>query len=182
MKLSKEDADLFYKLWFSLLDYVNRKWRISDELPTHMYETDRLDPSEVKKVANHLYSDVTVIDEYLAEHTDMPPEHRELVSSWKRRVSGSFLVERHLKKGTIFMSGENNDVYQVVGLISSWEEILHDRPMPVLLDATLLPFRDVIISDGIVMVRPIIIGGGMAEEFKRQYMDAKKAGKIHKTL
>ncbi len=51
-------------------------------------------------------------------------------------------------------------------------------PMPLLLEATFIPFRDVIISDGIVMPYTIVIGKNMAKQFKDIYMDAKKNGRI----
>ncbi len=42
--------------------------------------------------------------------------------------------------------------------------------------------RNVIISDGLVVPYQIIIGRTMAGEFKNVYLDAQKAGKIHRTL
>lgn len=76
-------------------------------------------------------------------------------------VQGKFMMERHLKKGTIFISLEDEEVYQVSGIISSWEEMFLGAPMPLMLEATFMPFRDVIISDGLVMPYNILVGGGM---------------------
>ena len=91
-------------------------------------------------------------------------------------------MERHLKKGTIFISLENEEVYQVSGIISSWEEMFFGAPMPLIIEATFMPFRDVIISDGLVMPYNILIGGGMKRMFKDSYMAAKKSGQIHRSL
>ena len=93
-----------------------------------------------------------------------------------------FLMERHLKKGTIFISLENEEVYQVSGIVSSWEEMFYGAPMPLMLEATFMPFRDVIISDGLVMPYNILVGGGMKRMVKDVYMAAKKNGRIHRTL
>lgn len=57
-------------------------------------------------------------------------------------------MERHLKKGPVFISEEEQKVYMVKGLFSTWEEMLGKGP--VLLDAVLLPFRDSIITDGLL--------------------------------
>ena len=46
--------------------------------------------------------------------------------------------------------------------------------MPLVLEATFMPFRDVIISDGLVMPYNILVGGGMKRVFKDVYMNAKK--------
>ncbi len=181
MTLSQKDGQLYYKLWLPLLDYVNRKYQINSKLKS-MATAKNLNPADVKEVANKLWSEVTVIDDYLKENEDLSEEHKEIVRSWKRRIQGKFLMERHLKKGTIFISLEDEEVYQVSGIISSWEEMFFGMPMPLILEATFLPFRDVIISDGLVMPYNIIVGGGMKRMFKDVYIAAKKSGRIHQSL
>ena len=73
---------------------------------------------------------------------------------------------------------EEQKVYQVLGIISSWEEMFQFMPMPLLIEATFMPFRDVIISDGLVMPYNILIGSGMKRKLKNIYMDAKKSGTL----
>jgi hypothetical protein len=121
-------------------------------------------------------------ERYLKENNDLPEDHRKIIQSWKRRVQGRFMMERHLKNGTIFISMEDGEVYQVSGIISSWEEMFFGAPMPLIIEATFMPFRDVIISDGLVMPYNILIGGGMKRMFKDSYMAAKKSGQIHRSL
>ena len=174
MTLSQEDGQLYYKLWLPLLDYVNKKYRINSKMKS-IATAKSLNPADVKEVANKLWSEVTIIDDYLKENEGLPEEHKEIVRSWKRRIQGKFLMERHLKKGTIFISLENEEVYQVSGIISSWEEMFYGAP-------TFMPFRDVIISDGLVMPYNILVGGGMKRMFKDVYMAAKKSGRIHQSL
>lgn len=181
MTLSQNDSQLYYSLWLPLLDYVNRKYRVKRTLK-NIAMAKRLDPAAVKEVADKLWSDVGVIDDYLKERPDLPEEHREIIQSWKRRIQGQFLMERHLKKGTIFISLEDEEVYQVSGIISSWEEMFYGAPMPLILEATFMPFRDVIISDGLVIPYNIYVGSGMKRMFKDVYMDAKKSGRIHRSL
>ena len=77
---------------------------------------------------------------------------------------------------------ENEEVYQVSGIISSWEEMFYGASMPLLVEATFIPFWDVIILDGLVMPYNIMIGGGMKRMFKDVYMAAKKSGQIHRPL
>lgn len=182
MILSPEDAKLYYKLWFPLLDYVNEKKKVNDL--RNIATAEELDPAKVKEVANVLWNEPGVIDEYLAEETsaEMTQEDREIISSWKRCVQGRFLMERHLKKGTIFISMDTEEVYQVQGIISSWEEMFYGASTPLMVKATFIPFKRVIISDGLVYPYNVIIGGGMKKIFKDVYMGAKKNGTIHQTL
>ncbi len=60
----------------------------------------------------------------------------------------------------------------VKGLFSTWPEMLGESP--VLLDAVLIPFRDSIISDGLVVPHQIYFGKGATEDFKEVYMNAKR--------
>ena len=77
---------------------------------------------------------------------------------------------------------ENEEVYQVSGIISSWEEMFYGAPMPLVIEATFMPFRDVIISDGLVMPYDVLVGDGMKQIFKEIYMTAKRNGQIHQSL
>ena len=181
MTLSQEDGQLYYKLWRPLLDFVNRTYGINKKLK-NIAEAKNLDPAEVKEVANKLWSEVEIIDRYIKENPELPAEHKEIIQSGKRRIQGKFIMERHLKKGTIFISMENEQVYQVSGIISSWEEMFYGASMPLIVEATFIPFRDVIISDGLVIPYNIILGGGMKRMFKDVYMAAKKSGQIHRSL
>ena len=153
-----------------MLDYVNKKNGINENLK-EMAGAEGLDPNDVKVVANKLWEDVAVIDEYLVEHADeLPEEHRTIVEGWKRKVSGRFVLERHLKKGSVFISMEDGKVYLVSGINSSWEEMFFYRPAPIMMQATLILFKNVIISDGLVMPYNIMIGRNMAREFKDIYI------------
>ena len=93
-------------------------------------------------------------------------------------IPGTFIVERHLKKGSVFISADDNSVFLVHGIISSWEEMLQGTTLPVILHATLLPFKNVIISDGLVSVNPVHFGRSIASNFKDVYMDAKRRGAL----
>ena len=54
--------------------------------------------------------------------------------------------------------------------------------LPFLLDVTLIPFKDVIISDGLVSAYNFVLGRNMVQNVQNIYREAKEAGRIHKTL
>ena len=180
MTLSENDGKLFYKLWFPLLDYVNTQKLVNPNL-RKIESPISVDIHDVKEVANVLWSETSLIDAYLDEHKEIIGDERAILLSWKRCLSGQFVLERILKKGAILIS-ETNEVYQAVGIVSSWEEMFHHAPLPLFLKATLLPFRSMIISDGLIQTYNILMGKNMARPFKDTYMDAKKSGRIHRQL
>ena len=178
MKLSEENGKRFYDLWLPLLDYVNEKRGIKSKLRDIRLE-DHLNPNEVKAVSDVLWADAEIIDEYLKDVKNIPDSDRELIRGWKRCITGRFIIERILKKGAMLISVENEEVYQVSGIISTWDEMFGYARLPLMIQATLIPFEDVIISDGLIQTYNIIIGGNMTRSFKDVYMTAKNNGMIH---
>lgn len=61
MTLEKQDAELFYQLWFPLLDFVNQKYRICPGMGT-IDRSRGVDVAEAKKNADYLQ----VLQEYIA--------------------------------------------------------------------------------------------------------------------
>ena len=178
MVLSKEDAELFYELFFPLLDFVNKKYGINAGIG-EIYFGKTLDPLDAKEIADRLWENAAVIDEYLAEKK-LSEEHKNIILGWKKRISGKFIVERHLKRGSVFICAETEEVYFVSGIISSWDEMLCGRPLPAVLEAVLIPFKNVIISDGLVSASNLFFGKNLTEEFKAIYLNAKKNRSVHK--
>ena len=170
MRLERSDAELFYQLWFPLLDFVNRKYHVCSE--TEVIDQEQgVDAHDAKAIADYLWSHSAVLEEYLAV-AGLPKEYAQIVAGWKQCKPGRYILERHLKKGSVFISAEDGAVYMVKGLFSTWEEMLGG--CPVLLDAVLIPFRDSIITDGLVVPYRIYFGKGAREDFKEVYMTAKK--------
>lgn len=178
--LDPNEAKLFYELWIPLLDHVNQTYKVNPNLD-RMEQAEGLDIRELRVVADFLWSHPEVIDRYIST-AKLPPEHREIVTSWKRFVSGEFILERHLKRGSVFISLKDEQVYMVKGILSSWEDMIPRADLPILLRATLIPFRDKIIYDSIVACRNVIIGHGYAETFKEIYLSAKLTKTIRSSL
>lgn len=172
MTLARQDVELFYQLWLPMLDYVNKKYRIEPKLGSTGHNANRL---AVKVTADYVWSHIQVIDEYLSD-TSLPKEHAQIIAGWKQCKPGRYIVERHLKKGSVFISEKNQTVYMVKGLASTWEEMVGKTP--VLLEATLLPFRDSIISDGLVVPYPVQFGTGIRQAFDEIYLNAKTNNEI----
>ena len=181
MTLSEEDGKLYYALWLPLLDFVNKKYGVKKQLKK-MDTAKSLNPEDVKAVSDILCENIAVIDEYLQKHKEIPEEHKSIIESWKRFKRGRFIIERHLKGGSMMISMEDENVYQVVGIITSIEEMFYYAPMPLMVEATLMPFRNVIITDGLIMPYNLMIGSNMTRTFKDVYMNAKRAGTIKKSL
>ena len=180
--LDKQDAARFFVCFFPLLDYVNQTYDIYPEIE-RVGPTSGLALPQFHVLAQALWDDVQLIDDYLA---DCPPsadaETRALIAGWKHAVRGRFILERHLKDGSILIEMDSQSVYLVKGLTNTWEDLMPGWPLPIALEATLLPFRDVIITDGLVQPFDVNFGKGYKEGFKEIYMAAKNNSSIVRSL
>ena len=179
MLLAPEDAALFYRAWGALLTWVNEQRSIVPRFPrpTPGHPIDASLVTEIRKV---VWAEDALREQFLAEGAaDLAAEERELIASWGHRVKSSFIVFRHLRKHSIFMSG---GVYGVLGIYTPLEVLLPDVPMFV--EAVLIPFRDMIITDGLIQSPGVHLsfGGGARRGFAAEYSAALAASQIRTRL
>ena len=179
MILSAEDSTLFYELWKPLLQYANNRAKM---FPDVNFKKDQGIYIQVGcDMAEWLWEHIEIIDDYLKEHPRMKEEHKAILSSWKRCIRSNWIVERHLKSGSVFL-GKSPYAFLVQGIVSSFEEMIGMYGTPVMIEATLIPFRDKIITDGLVKAIPVQIGPNMKAAMKDEYMAAKKNGYLFSSL
>ncbi|MDK1119306.1 MAG: hypothetical protein QGM50_11045 [Anaerolineae bacterium] len=172
MKLSKQDADLFFKLMWSLQNYVNLKMGILPDVET-VDEYQKLPSSEKLTVRDALYDNIEIVDTYLEENPqDLSKEEMEIIKSWKKFQRGDFFIERVLKKYAIFIGGEK--VYAVLALYDPIEDVFPYGSIPYYAKAVLLPFKGYIIYDGLLQGYSVMFGGGIKFDLKETYMAAKQ--------
>ena len=90
MRLEQSDAELFYQLWFPLLDFVNRKYHVCPETET-IDQRQGVDARDAKKIADYLWSHIEVIEEYLAV-AELPNEYAQIVAGWKQCKPGRYIL------------------------------------------------------------------------------------------
>ena len=137
------------------------------------------DTRALKEITDALWKNPSLIDDYLRERgSSLSSEHQAIIQGFKRAVSGSFILERNLKNGGVLISLDYNNVYLVRGLTTSFEELSIYHPLPMMLSATLLPFRGIIISDGLFSLSKVFLGGGIKKGLKDAYNLAKRRNQI----
>ena len=79
---------------------------------------------------------------------------------------------------------DHDSVFLVCGLNSSIEEMFPSDyfPLPVIVKATLLPFKGRIITDGLVQRYNIFSGGGVKKMLRETYSEAKRNSRIITSL
>ncbi len=174
MKLSQQDVELFFKLMFSLQNFVNVRMKIvrkSRSLDAFL----NLRTKKKAKIRKALYEHPNLIDEYVKENPQgFKNDELEIVRNWKNFHKGTYFIERLLKKYAVFI--EENKVYAVLALNNSFYELVPYTPFYV--RTVLLPFKGKIVYDGFLEPLNVNFGANIRRELKKIYLTAKKQGRI----
>jgi hypothetical protein len=178
MNLAPEDAQLFFKLFLALLAYTNRQLNVVENVST-VGDIHKLGPTgtaSTMKIRDALYAHPKLFDQFIADNPDgFSSEELSLIASWKHHISGEFYLMRYLKKYAVFMHAKKSDhLYGVLGLFDPIEVLVRGQPLPVLLKATLLPFKDQIIYDGLVAPYTVLFGKGIRTDLDATFRRLKQ--------
>src|SRR5581483_6850341 len=82
--------------------------------------------------------------------------------SWQHFIHGKFYVFRELKKYTVFLTADKKPTiaYGVLALSQPFDELVGPY-LPVLTETVLLPFKGMIVYDGLMTGYNISFGGGI---------------------
>ena len=182
MNLSREDADLYFKLMWRVHFYVNGQLGVAPS-PESVGAYMNLAQEDKLKVRSALYEHIELLDKFVSENPfDLPGDELRIVQRWKRYVSGDFYIVKFLKKHAIFLASKSSEVYAVLGLYDSIEDMLYPLHPPILVKAVLLPFKGRIIYDSLFQTYNIFFGGGVRGNLNEDYQMAKQAGRIIESL
>ncbi|MCX5970700.1 MAG: hypothetical protein NTV14_04265 [Coprothermobacterota bacterium] len=180
MLLSQEDTAQLFRLMWGLQFYINQK--------RHLFPTvdsceayARLGTQQKMIVRDLLWEHPDFIDAYLQANPDKrSDEELTIIGKWKGHVAGKFYIFRYLKDYTIFMNASH--VYGVKGLFEPFDVILEGLPLPILVEAVLLPYKGQIIYDGLCKRYEIHFGSGVRKNLTEEYLAAKQNGRIQISL
>jgi hypothetical protein len=178
MLIDPTDAELFIKLYISLIGYAaGRTGSVAGIHDVASFES-ALTTDQIK-ARDHLLQNIHLIHDYIESNPDGFREQQlSHVFQWTCFLQGDFIVERDLKSYTVFLTaGKSTKAYGVLGLTEEITELL-PIPMPALTNAVLFPWKSRIVWDGIFCCRNMYFGGGIRREFQESYRQAKKSGII----
>jgi len=172
MILSPNDSERFYRIWWALLQYVNRRTGLAPDFPKTP-KTGSVNPQVAGMIRNALWESQELLQGFIDENpAGLDEDDLALAASWQYRISGAFVVMRHLKKHSIFLQEkEVPAAYGVLGILSPIEEVL-PLPTPCMIQAVLLPFEGKIIIDGLIMPYSVHFGSGIRKGFAQSLRHA----------
>jgi len=180
MKLSSSDAKLFFELMWSLQFFVNQKLQIFPDIHSKTEYTD-LPQNDKFQVREALYGNSELFHEYLSTNPDhLTKDSLDIIEQWQYFIHDNFVIERYLKKHAIFIG--NDTVYAVLGISESFNDMFPKTYLPVYVKTVLLPFKDMLIYDGLLQGYGVHLGSGVKQELKEQYLRAKQMDQLITSL
>jgi hypothetical protein len=174
MLLEPQDVELFFRLHRTLMFFVNQRLKVIPNQLGTPEEFAALSPDVRVKVRDALNANVDLIQAFVDENPAHFSEGElDIVRSWRHLVTGKFYVFRELKKYTVFLSATDPAIaYGVLALSQPFEDFFGPC-LPVMTQTVLLPFKGVIVYDGLMSSYNISFGPGIRRNLNEDYKKAK---------
>lgn len=170
-KLSTEDAFLFYKLYFALLEYTNNLYYLQPKL-TKIYQQTNLSPSLIIPIRDYLFEHRHIIDDFINENPyNFTNQELDYISCFKQSISDIFIIMEYDQEFT-YLLGRNCN-FAIKGLHSTIEEVIPKAALPYASPMNLIPFKDVIIYDGIITGPNLQMSSRLLKQLQKDYKKHK---------
>jgi hypothetical protein len=172
--LAPKDLAVLFRLHRSLMFFVNQKLEVLPRPVANPDAYSSLPPSSRFKVHDAMRKHMDLIGAFVdANPAGFPREELDIVASWQHLVHGKFYIFRELTNYTVFLSAETPaTAYGVLALSQPFEELVGPH-LPVMVQATLLPFKDQIVYDGLMSTFNIFFGPGIRRSLNEDFKEAK---------
>ncbi len=174
MLLSPQDVELFFKLHRALMFFMNQRLKVIPDAVASPDEFSVLSPEVRLKVRDAFLGHTDVIESFVDENpAHLTSDELDIVRSWQHLVHGKFYVFRQLQKYMVFLSTDQQPIaYGVLALSQPLEELVGPG-LPVLTQTVLLPFKGMIVYDGLLSSYRISFGPGIRRSLNESFKEAK---------
>lgn len=177
MLLETEREQRFLELYGHLLIYVNDRFGITEELKTYE-QLEQRDTGELLPIRETLYEEDTeqLIRDFVEENpANLSEDDLAVVETWTDYEFGDFLVVRHFDDHAVFLDWEESPrAFAVKAVRAPFSEFWSEDALPLMVSiVALLPFEDVIVSDGWFGIQQVVIGGNISTDIDDAYEEAK---------
>jgi hypothetical protein len=183
MLLTPQDVELFFKLHRALMFFVNQRLTVVPDEIASPEEFAALSPEIPLKVREAFLSHADLLQSFVDENpARLTKDELDIVRSWQHLVHGKFYVFRQLKKHMVFLSTDKQPIaYGVLALSQPFEELVGPY-LPVLTETVLLPFKGMMVYDGLMTSYRISFGPGIRRSLNESFKEAKARHGIIRSL
>ncbi len=178
-RLTFDQTQRFYELWYGVMGFVNEKYEIINEKIKPVYPND-IGDEEMYEVRNALWKNVDLIDEYITE-SNLSSEDASTLKMWKEKhIHDKFMIVKYTKDYALLVQvGDSSNIYGVKGISRSIKHAMN-RPLPIAVETVLIPFEGKIIYDTYFGNYAIDFSGKMTELMLEEYANISASDVIIK--
>lgn len=171
--LSSSDKSLFYKIYFALLEFTNRKYKIN--LTVKIYNNKKgINPYEINEIVETFWKnkDTIVLELCLANPYKFNKEELQIASEFKKGIRDIIIIHKYEENYTAMMTRDK--IYMVKGLSDNIDNIVSYQKLPYTVRTSIIPFKNVLVYDGILLEIGIKMGNDFEKVLERKYQNAMK--------
>lgn len=170
--LDKDDAKLFYKLYFALLDYTNSKYNINPHVK--LYKKQNINPEKIRDIIEKLWDNK---DEIFTEFIKNNPykfndNELNILKEMSSGIRNMYIICKYENEYTGFMAEQK--IYMVKGINDNIDNIIPYNSLPYPVITTIMPFKGNLIFDSILLGYGIKIDASVANEILNEYEKMQK--------
>ena len=105
MNLQPNECDQFYRIWWSLLSYVNKQMKLFNDFSSQL-ENNNIKQQDAAVIRNALWASDRLLQDFIDSNpNNLSDADLELAASWKNRVAAKFFIMRYLQKSISMPKG-----------------------------------------------------------------------------
>ncbi len=170
--LSESDASLFYKIYFGLLEFTNDKYVIKKNLK--LYGQEGINPQEIVDIIDKFWQNKSeLVDEFCTKNPyGFNKEELDITSKFKDGIRDMFIFVKFEEDYTAVM--DKNRVYMIKGINDNLDNIISYEDLPHVAITSIIPFKNYLIYDGILIGASIKMGSNMVKMIMDDYDKSMK--------
>ena len=170
--LGAKESKLFYKLYFALLDFTNKKYKLKPNYK--IYNQVGLNPYEITDIIDKFWEnkDLVILEFCMSNPYKLNSTEIKLIEGFKKGLKDRFIIAKYEKEYTAFMSKDK--IYMVKGLNDNIDNIISYKNLPCFTETALIQFQDTIVYDGLLSSYPIDFGIGFTKTVEKEYNNLMK--------
>lgn len=164
--LSKKDAKLFYKIYFALIEFTNNKYNIKPKFK--LYKKTGINPYDITEIIDTFWKnkETVVLEFCLSNPYKFNTEELKITSEFKKGIYDLFIICKFYEEYTALMNETNT--YMIKGINDNLDNIISYKDLPIPTFTAVIPFKNVLIYDGILRNMPINFGNSFGKTMENE--------------
>lgn len=165
--LSLKDTDLFYKIYFALLEFTNNKYKVKPNLK--IYNQKYIDPADIIDIIVKFWQEKDIIiQEFIKNNLyKFNSEELKITGEFKNGIYTMYIIVKFENEYTAFMLEDK--AYMVKGINDNLDNIISYKDLPVVTTTAIIPFKGYLVYDGILQNYSINMGPNFSKMIERDY-------------